>query len=227
MPKRAATIAPAVRPSVMMLTRRSSPRSELRLASRMSSTMSSVWRTLACGRAYPSSEPRRSAESMACAREREGAKATYGERLDLADDLLALLGEGFEEELDLFVVVGGARLALQLGRQVHSRQVIICVVEARPSQPLLREGEPARARTVGEQLVETLLHKHRALLKDGEFATVMQQEAEVVAVDVLFHVRQELDDVAAHVVEVGLEGRHDVDERCGGRSRQPSAAFSA
>jgi hypothetical protein len=54
MPNRPATSAPAVRPRVAMLTRRSRPRSEFRFESRMSSIMSSVWRTFACRQAKAS-----------------------------------------------------------------------------------------------------------------------------------------------------------------------------
>jgi len=59
------------------------------------------------------------------------------------------------------------------------------------------------------------LDERRALLEDAQLAAVVQQEAQVVAVDVLLHVGEELDDVAAHVVKVRLEGRDDVDESCG------------
>lgn len=59
MPNRPATSAPAVRPRVAMLTRRSRPRSELRFESRMSSMMSSVWRTFACRPAKASARSRR------------------------------------------------------------------------------------------------------------------------------------------------------------------------
>lgn len=102
-----------------MLTRKSRPSRELRFASKINSMMSSVCLTFA----YETTNARVS--SLPTIRGLRQRKNTDRQRFDFTDDFLALFRERFEQEFNLFVVVRRSRFALQLGGQVHRREIVI------------------------------------------------------------------------------------------------------
>jgi hypothetical protein len=53
-------------------------------------------------------------------------KRTNRQSLHLTPNLLALRGETLEQQLHLFVVVGGSRAALQFGGEVEGGEVGVC-----------------------------------------------------------------------------------------------------
>lgn len=79
-----------------------------------------------CGAHWPVELLRSSVSRRSSWEEVRSSRLTYLERLDLADDFLALLRERLKQEFNLFVVVIGARLVLQFRRQVHVGEILVC-----------------------------------------------------------------------------------------------------